>query len=287
MISESTMDSTERLDGSKWGLMLAISIFLHLLILSAAIFFSGLFTSKENGNVVYEVDLVDLPATGTQAQAPAAIKSEAPAAKVIALAKKTAPVEEKKIPIPAEKTPLNKKTPPVKKEENPNQVINTAIAKLQKKVKAEGGEHLDQAISDLEKKTKTEENHLGNAMAKLQNNVGGTASKNVNLGRLSGSTIMDFYAQVTVKSQIQGNWSYPAARQSSKDLEVTVLLKIREDGTILSYDLTKKSKDKLFDESVLKAIERSKPLPSFPEGSTISYEEFKINFTLKDLLEKN
>jgi colicin import membrane protein len=48
----------------------------------------------------------------------------------------------------------------------------------------------------------------------------------------------------------------------------------------------KRSTDVLFDESVSKAIERSNPLPPFPEGYRKTNEELEINFNLKDL-EKN
>jgi N-methylhydantoinase A len=59
--------------------------------------------------------------------------------------------------------------------------------------------------------------------------------------------------------------------------------RVRSDGTILKSRLEKRSTDVLFDESVLKAIERSNPLPPFPEGYRKTHEEFYINFTLNDL----
>jgi colicin import membrane protein len=284
MSSELAMGNQEYLNGNRWGVMLVISIILHLSIFSAAIFLSGLIPSRNVDDVVYEVDLVDMPSSGTQTVAVEASKSET-ASKVSAPAKRINAVEEKKIPIPVEKITVKKKSAPVKKEEAPSNTIDTAIAKLQKKVKAEGGNHLDQAISDLEKKTKSEESHLGNALSQLQNKAGGSASKSAGSGTGAiGSLSMRIY-QENVKSHIQDNWSYPAAMQNRKDLEVTVLLKVKEDGTILESEFIKKSSDSIFDQSVLKAIERSNPIPPFPEGYEKSYEEFKINFTLKELLE--
>jgi len=58
---------------------------------------------------------------------------------------------------------------------------------------------------------------------------------------------------------------------------------VKSDGTILKSRLEKRSSDVLFDESVMKAIERSNPLPPFPEGYRKTHEEFYINFTLNDL----
>jgi colicin import membrane protein len=42
----------------------------------------------------------------------------------------------------------------------------------------------------------------------------------------------------------------------------------------------------LFDQSVLRAVERSDPLPPFPEGYMKTSEEIEINFNLKELEEQ-
>jgi colicin import membrane protein len=284
MLAESAIGDTGRLDGARWGLMLVVSVMLHLMVFSAAIFLSGTFQSSENDDVVYEVDLVSMPVTGPQTQAAPASISE-PAAKETAPAKKTVAPEEKKIPIPPEKTAVNKKKPVVKKEETPVNTVDTAIAKLEKKVKAEGGEHLDQAISDLEKKNKSEESHLGNALTRLQDKAAGTGSKNRTSGvsQIEGVALQIYRGQIT--SRIYGNWSYPAAMSNKKDLEAIVILKIKEDGAILESAFKKKSNDSIFDQSVLKAIEKSNPLLPLPEGYGRSYEEIEVTFNLKKLLE--
>jgi colicin import membrane protein len=283
MIAESAMGDMERLDGSRWGLMLVVSVVLHLAVLSAAIFLSGAFQSKEIEDIVYEVDLVSLPSSAPQQQTVAASNPESIVQKSEPV-KKAVAVEEKKIPIPVEKTPAKK--PAVKKEETSATNVDAAIARLQKKVKAEGSEQLDQAISNLEKKNKSEEGHLSGALARLQSKTGGASSKESASGTgVIGSLAMRIY-QENVKSYVQNNWTYPTALQNKKDLEVILLLKVREDGTILETKVIQKSKDSVFDQSVLKAIERSNPIPPFPEGYEKSYEEFKFRFTLKDLLEK-
>jgi colicin import membrane protein len=82
---------------------------------------------------------------------------------------------------------------------------------------------------------------------------------------------------------IKSNWSYPVAMDNAENLETIVVLKVRRDGSILKTRFETRSRNTLFDESVLKAIERSDPLPPFPEGYRKSHEEFIINFNLKDL----
>ena len=265
--------------GQRLGVMLAVSILLHLFIFSAVIFLPGLSPSGGMNDIVYEVDLVDMPSNMQTASSPSS-KAEEPTAKAETSAKRIESVEEKKIPIEVEKIPINKKKAAVKKADT--------TPKIEKNAKAEDSNHLNQAISDLKKKTRSEENqqtHLDQAISKLQNQVGGADSDSAASGTGAiGSLSMRIY-QEAVKSHIQDNWSYPAAMQNRKDLEVTVQLKIREDGAIMKYEFVKKSGDSIFNQSVLKALERSNPIPPFPEGYEKSYDEFEFRFSLKELMD--
>ena len=86
-----------------------------------------------------------------------------------------------------------------------------------------------------------------------------------------------------IENRIKSNWSYPVAAGNQKDLEALVIVKVKNDGTILDSWFKKPSSDNVFDQSVMKAVERSNPLPAFPEGYRRSYDEIEINFNLKDL----
>jgi colicin import membrane protein len=265
--------------GQKLGIMLAVSIVLHLFIFSVVIFLPGLTPSGDMDDIVYEVDLVDMP-SNMQAASPPASKAEETAAKTETSAKRIDASEEKKTRIEVEKISISKKKTAVKKVET--------TPKTEKNAKSEDANHLSQAISDLKKKSRSEENqqtHLDQAISNLQNKVSGTGSSTAASGTGAiGSLAMRIY-QETVKSHIEDNWSYPAAIQNRKDLEVTVNLKIREDGTIMKYEFVKKSGDSIFDQSVLKAVERSNPIPPFPEGYEKSYDEFEFRFSLKELMD--
>lgn len=89
--------------------------------------------------------------------------------------------------------------------------------------------------------------------------------------------------QMEVETRIKGNWSYPVALQDSRNLEAIVIVEVKENGTILKSRFIQRSSNAMFDESVLKAIERSDPLPPFPEGYGRSYDEIEIRFNLNDL----
>jgi TonB family protein len=85
------------------------------------------------------------------------------------------------------------------------------------------------------------------------------------------------------------DWSYPVAlinAESKKIPEAVIIITVRNDGKILKAWFRKKSNNPLFDDSVLKAIERSDPLPEFPPGYVKSYDEVEINFSLKDLIQQ-
>jgi colicin import membrane protein len=88
--------------------------------------------------------------------------------------------------------------------------------------------------------------------------------------------------QMQVESVIKSNWHYPVATDSQKDREAILLLTVKRDGAILSSRFDKRSQNALFDESVIKAIERSNPLPPFPESLRRTHEEFVIRFNLMD-----
>ena len=98
------------------------------------------------------------------------------------------------------------------------------------------------------------------------------------------ATAMQFY-QMEVETWVKRNWSYPVAMDDPKDLQAVVVLSVKSDGTILKTRLDKPSSNAIFDESVLKAVERSNPLPPFPESYRQHYDhdEIEINFNLKDL----
>lgn len=75
-----------------------------------------------------------------------------------------------------------------------------------------------------------------------------------------------------VRAEIHKQWSYPDS--IGRNLEAIIAIRILKDGTIRVQDVEKKSGDRIFDKSVLKAIELASPVTPPP------YEiEFGIRFT--------
>ncbi len=254
------------------------SIFLHLFIFSAFIFVPESFpTKKPYAGIVYNVRLVDMPRGGGKSGGgprPAKKPAKKSSGKVI---KKTAPTkriaapEKKAKPVVIAKRTLQKETAKVKKPEaSPSKQIDQAISRIERKVQKEDKGHVDQAIARIEQKAKGSED---------------TAATQGRGGLTPGGMPMMIY-RMEVEERIKSNWSYPVALDNQKDIEAVLVLVVKRDGTILKKRFEKRSERTIFDESVIKAIEKSDPLPPFPEGYRKSHEELIISFNLRDLQEQ-
>lgn len=268
-------ENSHALMEQKWSRMVAVSVGFHL----AAFFLIMLLANtgpsiRPYRGISYEVNLVELPGGGVQ-------KTPGPPAAVQAKPEKSVPKEiketkaerieevrrEEKAVVIAKKTVEKAAPKPEKPKVSPMDQINKAISKIERKVKSDNVDHLNTAISRLQ--------------AKAQTGVkpGGGGGMEGGQGGFGGGP-MALY-QMEVEARIKGNWNYPI--MDKQDLEAVVVLSVRQDGTILKTRLEKRSADTMFDESVMKAVERSNPLPPFPESYRKSHDELWITFNLKDL----
>jgi colicin import membrane protein len=261
--------------------MLLLSVLFHAVIFSSVLFIqeSMPFRRPFEG-IVYEVNLVEMPPaagpksvkappsgppkplkasakakvkrkTSAQEQAPTPRIQAAPkAAKPLVVAKRT-------VETPAPKTP--------KPQVSPSHLIEDAISRIERKVR-----------------TEEKDSHVDRAIAELKSRVRGSVPGGYQSGGAPDGISLRIY-EMEVEDRIKSNWSYPVAMGESKGLEAVVLIAVSKDGTILKTEVKRKSSNVIFDQSVLKAVERSDPLPPFPEGYRKSYEEIEINFNLTEL----
>ena len=184
--------------------------------------------------------------------------------------------KKKEKPVVIAKQTVKKKKPPAKKKaDSTKDLIEKAISKIEKQVQSDKKEraHVDKAISRLEDKVAGEgQEGEGDVMGR-PGSPRGTIGNGIHLRMY----------QMEVEIWIKSNWAYPVALQRPKNLEAVVVLKVKRDGSITRTDFKKRSSDRIFDQSVSKAIERSDPLPPLPEGYVKSYEEIEITFNLKEL----
>ena len=186
----------------------------------------------------------------------------------------SAPPEPEKPVIIGKRTVERKKTTPKKPPEpkkpevSPSKLIDQAVAKVKRNVrtKKRDEQRLDKAINNIQTKVEQAE---------------APASTD---GGVEGISIRIY--QMEVEERIKSNWQYPVALTSPskrKDLVSTVVVKVQQDGTILKSWFIDRSSNAVFDASVMKAVDRSNPLPPFPEGYNKRQDEIEIRFNLSEL----
>ena len=265
MTAALAINNTEDLAEFQWTPMVALSGFVHLVLFIIILFVPGYIPqTRDVKGIVYEVDLVDVPASLLKEQKTGTAVKEKDTAipEKDSQAKRISEPQKESIPVSVTKKSVEKKTTTVKK-------LSSA-------------ELLDNAISKIEKKVTEDVNPLEQALSKLEKEVGKSDDQGSTGGWSVNGIAIRIY-QMEIETRIKSNWSYPVAVRNQKDLQTTVTIKVSQDGSILKYEFKKRSSDVIFDESVLKAIEKSNPLPPFPEEYRKSYDEIEINFNLQDL----
>ena len=272
----------------RWRPMVILSLVFHVTVFSAIFFIPESLPARRSfDGMIYEVNLVEMPGGGggalktggaSEMAAPAPAKKAAPAKEAPeAPAKRIpeAPKTQAKPVVIAKKTLDKPATAQEKPKVAPSALIEEAISKIESAVKSD--EHLDSALARLETKA-------ADAVQDSRPGPGrGSTGEGSGLGGgVPGGTAVQIY-QMQVESLIKSHWHYPVATDSKRDREAVVVLTVKRDGAIMSSRFEKKSQNVLFDESVLKAVERSNPLPPFPESLRRSHEEIVIRFNLRDL----
>ncbi|MBW2708186.1 MAG: TonB C-terminal domain-containing protein [Deltaproteobacteria bacterium] len=265
----------------RWGRFIFLSLLLHLCALSLLLFVpDAVSTRKISGPTVYEVNLVSLPAAKPKApaksvQSKAAAKKKTHSRKATVTQRISPPPKKEKPVVIGKRTVKKKKSTPrkppkaKKPKASPSKLIDRAVARIKKNVRThKGDQHLNRAISNIRDRVEKSEKS-------------GSGS-----GSVEGIAIRMY--QMEVEARIKSNWQYPVALTSPskrKDLVATVVVKVRQDGTILKSWFIDRSGNAIFDDSTIKAVARSDPLPPFPEGYHKRQDEMEIRFNLSELEE--
>lgn len=266
--------SSDNMMDPKWNRMLILSLFLHAVVFSTILFAPGYMPSPRIRGTVYEVNLVEMPGPArSEAQTSAKTKTVTSHStpKKATPTKRIHREERKEKPIViAKRTLATEKKKSEKPKVSPSRLIDRAVSKIEKKVKAEEKDTVGQAITRIETRIKTDGS---------QGSAGGLETDGV---------IIAMYKQ-QVEDWIKSNWSYAVdltSPENQKDLRAVMVVKVKSNGTILKSWLQERSKSVIYDQSVLKAVERSDPLPPFPAGYRRTFDEFEIKFDLSDLEEQ-
>ena len=261
--------------------MFLLSFLIHLAVFSLVFLAPESAPTRSLKGVIYEVNLVELPKAGKVGRHVGKKPvSSRKSRKGIVLRRKRKSVRRlgrikaKEKPIVIAKKRIKVRRKRVKKiDKISEKTLEKALAKLEKKVKTQ--ERQERETSQVEK-----------AISKIERQVKEQASQRSGegAGGVPTGIALRVY-KMEVEERIKSNWAYPVGitdEEKRKGLEAIVILTVKRDGTISEYHFKKKSNDPFFDESVTKAIEKSNPLPPFPEGYVKSSEEIEINFNLSE-----
>ncbi len=241
--------------------MLLLSFLLHLIV---PVILSGVLkiTHKTPKVPVYRVNLVNKPVKNPQAGRPDA----APTAKKKAVKEKAAA---KKIPV---KTTKTVKTKPVEKKVEPTKTIKpdkTAVNSLEKrlaemKAAAERKAKLDKIKAALA----VQQAELGKP--DVQAPIGEPDGKGDEIGISSIRYVEGFITE---------QWRLSQYQLPNLDLQAEVKVIYSTEGKMRSWSFVEKSGNAMFDDSLRRAILKSRDL-----GQTLPVAgEFEIIFNLKDL----
>lgn len=240
------------------SLMLVCSLILHGVVVIIATVKWGLTFGKPSLAPVYSVELVTLPAPG---------KEKYPAFSTGQRARAVAPP--KAIAIPRFRT---KEQALTLKKKNRSSAPND---------KAEEVEFAKEVLTKIERRPSPEPTVSKKPAAVPPQSAPGKQKVSlVNIGGMKGGELSQalMLYRALVNEKIESNWALPGRLSQEEDLEAVVVVRARRDGTVFDINFEKKSGNSYFDDSVLKAILKSKPFPPFPDIYSPQEEEIVIRF---------
>ena len=274
--------------------MLLLSLLLHLLI--PVLYYTPLFPKSEiRKPPVYRVNLVNKPVKNPQAGRPEAVPAQkkpkpAPKPEVkqeikpkpIPPQPKPEPVKPEPQPVPVKPKVEPKPTPVAKKPEavpEPEPAVSKAQeTALQKR--------LEQIRAAQEKKAqeqaRKERLDALRAAAAAESSQVKSPIEDAPVGMVGAKGDEEGVSAIAfVQEFIQQQWSF-SKYQAVGNPEAEVLLSYNAEGSLIHYKFLRKSGNETFDESLIRAITKSKQLPQeLPEAMT-----FEIIFNLKDMLDR-
>ncbi len=198
---------------------------------------------------------------------------------------------------PKVKTSLKKET------YKPNQAIKSALNRLEKQVedtRPSSSDQLTSALDRIKSKVEKEEGGAGGsgtgtgtresasgkaAGGRGSSGLGGSGGGTGGTGGTGAGGIqpIDFYRSL-LPNHIEKNWVFNEQLVGGQTGLVSVIVvKIMKNGEITDIWFEKKSGNSYFDDSVLKAVKKSSPLPPLPREYTQPYYELGLIFTPKGL----
>lgn len=268
----------EPVEGSRFlVVMVCFSLLAHLVAGGLFLVLPQVARSAPRLPASISVDLVSLAPPGPAA--PAAPAKPAQKAAPIKAAPKAEPkpkVEPK--PEPRKKAEAPKVLPPKKtaKKKAPEnkKSVADALAAIKKQVDNRPETKVSSAIEAI--KGQVDSRPEGGAAVAAAQYPGG--------GAVQVDSVRDLY-QVEMSDQIRRQWAYPPAMaKDASILLMEVIITIERDGSVSDITRLLSSGDPGYDDSVIRAIRMSEPLPALPNSFPDSNISFTLRFDSRDLL---
>jgi colicin import membrane protein len=224
--------------------MLMISLAIHILILSSGAFLRVSSTPRMTFGPIYSVQLVNMPSS---------LMASTP---VSSLSKDITKVDSK------DRAAILRKPSDV--------LLKVPIQKLESSTSR--NPQVDQALERIKKKAavETPSTAQGGTPHDGQSSADGNAKFN------------DYYR--TIWAKIKSQWALPGGILPKGNLETIVHARILRNGSLTDIGIEKRSGNAYFDNSALRAVNKSNPLPSLPEWFRESSLDVGIRFHSAELL---
>lgn len=90
------------------------------------------------------------------------------------------------------------------------------------------------------------------------------------------SALKRYFAEVALR--INGNWSLPDIQNLPESIEAILMIKVTKDGVVVGNYFDPKSDNPIYDSAVMRALQKSLPLPPFPPELKEKSLEFGFRF---------
>jgi len=236
--------------------MVLISLLIHATVISQ-LFFSPSFPSpKLTFGPVYTVSLVSFSANTREQKSVSAAAKE-----LMASGSKRPETVLKKMIDPAPIIPIQRVEP--RKKTDPD--IEKAMEKIRKELAAT-------STVDKTKPQKTATASEKPSAAPAVSQPGDAESK---------ARMNEYYAAIW--SRIRGKWAPPQGILSGELLEAVIDVTILRSGAVAKVDFEKRSGNRYFDESAVKAVQKAAPFPPLPAWMGDTSIELGIRFHSAEL----
>lgn len=272
------------------GGMFLLSLFLHLVAVSAVFFIPNLASQRTYYSPVYSVRLVNVqPAPPPTAARGEPKKEDLPAVPAPPAEKPKPREKEKPISLAAKaKEDVSKVQEAIdrirkRKEERK---VDTAIDRIRQQRQEE---RIDTAIDRI--RGEREARQIDSAIERIRKRVTIGSAGAIETGEAGTGGASSGFMSIKHKmyynliwQRIRSAWVLPeGALGGKRDLETVIAIRIAKDGRIEDIQFEKKSGHPQLDESALRAIKKADPLPPLPPGFEGDKFDVGVRFTPSDI----